>query len=98
MPIRLDPEDHELTALTDLAGAWLNGRILEVGCGAGRLTWRYARQAAHVTAIDPDPARIAAARTACPAALAPRVTLVAAGIHEFETPERFDLALLSWSL
>ena len=51
MTIRVDPENNEPRALFDLAD--FNGqRVLEIGCGDGRLTWRYAGKAEHVTAID----------------------------------------------
>lgn len=50
--IRTDPEGNEIDALFDLVE--IDGReVLEIGCGDGRLTWRYADRAAHVTAIDP---------------------------------------------
>jgi len=50
--IRTDPEGNETGALFDLVE--MEGReILEIGCGDGRLTWRYADRAAHVMAIDP---------------------------------------------
>ena len=49
MMIRVDPENNEPRALFDLAD--FNGRsVLEIGCGDGRLTWRYADNVAHVTA------------------------------------------------
>lgn len=98
MTIRLDPEDHELTTLTALAGDWLGGHVLEIGCGRGRLTWRYARQADRVTAIDPDPARIAAARADCPADLTGRVKFRAVSLETFQPPAKYDLVLLAWSL
>ncbi|HEY2965307.1 MAG TPA: class I SAM-dependent methyltransferase, partial [Actinomycetota bacterium] len=50
--VRIDPEGNEteaLFALVDLGDA----EVLEIGCGDGRLTWRYADRTAHVTAIDP---------------------------------------------
>ena len=37
-------------------------RILEIGCGDGRLTRQLALLANHVVAIEPDPAKIALAR------------------------------------
>ena len=55
----IDPEGAELAALgklVDFAGL----RVLEVGCGDGRLTWRYAGEAASVLATDPDGAPSAA--------------------------------------
>ena len=40
MAIRLDPEGTEKTLLFNMAGGFAGKRVLEVGCGAGRLTWR----------------------------------------------------------
>jgi tRNA G46 methylase TrmB len=53
MPILLDPEGLETNALFEQAGSFTGLRVLEVGCGDGRLTCRYAGQAASVVAIDP---------------------------------------------
>ena len=41
-------------------------RILDVGCGTGRLTAQIAEAGADVTGVDPDPAMLAAARAAYP--------------------------------
>jgi len=41
MVIRTDPENNETRALFDLAD-FKSKRVLEIGCGDGRLTWRYA--------------------------------------------------------
>ena len=61
MAIRVDPENNEIRALFDLAD--LSGQyVLEIGSGDGRLTWRYAGRAAHVTAIDPFAEGITRAR------------------------------------
>ena len=49
----LDPEQQELRALDQLVD--FNGTdVLEVGCGDGRMTRRYAARAASVLAIDAD--------------------------------------------
>ena len=96
--VRSDPEDAEtaaLRALIDFTGL----RVLEVGCGDGRLTWRYADRAAQVVAIDPDADDIATASEDCPPALRSRVELHVSRLEDFLPPtEKFDLALLSWSL
>src|SRR5438552_3279967 len=42
-------------------------RVLEIGCGDGRLTLQYAPLAANVVAIEPDAARIRTARLAAAA-------------------------------
>ena len=98
MPIRLDPEANEPAALVDFSGSLTGKRVLEIGCGDGRLTWLYAESAARVVAIDPDADDIALAIRACPQHLRERVEFRVAAIQEFEPSDKFDLALLSWSL
>ena len=98
MTIRLDPEDSETKALHDLA-AFAGKRVLEIGCGDGRLTWRYADRAAHIVAIDPEADDIATAIEECPDHLRERIEFRTSRIEEFDPPqELFDIALLSWSL
>jgi len=98
MPIRLDPEHNEPTALFDFAESFAGQRVLEIGCGDGRLTWLFADQTARVVAMDPDADDIARALQACPPHLRDRVEFQVGTIQEFESSEKFDLALLSWSL
>ena len=99
MPIRTDPEDAETSALFDFTGGFTGKCVLEIGCGDGRLTWRYARQAARVIAIDPDPDEIKVALEDLPPQLRGRVEFRATGIAELDAPEAsFDVAILSWSL
>lgn len=51
-PALVDPEENEIRHL--LAACPIAGkRILEIGCGRAKLTWKYARLARSVTAIDP---------------------------------------------
>ncbi len=74
-------------------------RVLELGCGDGRLTFRYAHETESVLAVDPDAERIANALAARPPELANRVTFAVSGAAEVDCPRRrFDLALFSWSL
>ena len=97
--IRIDPEERETTALAHLAGGLSDAAVLEVGCGDGRLTWRYARQARSVLAIDGDAAAIDAARRAIPGDLNGRVAFERALIGELAAgPSSFDVAILAWSL
>ncbi|HTD46385.1 MAG TPA: class I SAM-dependent methyltransferase [bacterium] len=70
--LRRDPERTELRALRrriPLEGA----RILEVGCGDGRLTRRIAPVARAVAAIDSNEAFIARAKALTPASLRKKV-------------------------
>ena len=93
-----DPDNAEPAAIA--AAAQLGGRrILEVGCGHGRLTRFAAEHAAHVYAFDPDGDVVDAARDSLPADVRDRVRF---GVHDAEAldvgRERFDLALCGWSL
>jgi ubiquinone/menaquinone biosynthesis C-methylase UbiE len=99
LPIRLDPERNEPAALLDFVGSFTGKRILEIGCGDGRLTWLYAERAAYVLGIDPDADDVALAIQNCPAHLRERVEFRVGTIQELDLPaEKFDLALLAWSL
>ncbi len=74
-------------------------RVLELGCGDGRVTFHYAHAAASVLAIDPDGERIEKARAALPARLADSVAFAVTGAESVDAPPAsFDLALFSSSL
>ena len=100
MIVRVDPEENESRALFLLAG--IKGReILEVGCGDGRLTWRIAREAARVMAIDPFEPSIRRARGQLPSDLEPTVEFRHTAFRDFAAtwpPASFDTLILSWSL
>jgi ubiquinone/menaquinone biosynthesis C-methylase UbiE len=94
----LDPEGAHLAALRRLAD-FRGRRVLEMGCGDGRLTLGIARDAAQVLAFDPDADAIERARRALPEELAERVTYRVASAKEIELePQSFDLVVFSWSL
>ena len=94
MAIIEDPEDHEIAALEAVAASFASRRVLEVGCGDGRLTKRYAHDAASVVAIDPDADAIAELTLALP-----RVDARAIGVEELDLPEHsVDVVLFAWSL
>ena len=96
MAVRLDPEGNEIAALTLLVPSLVGSRVLEVGCGDGRLTRRYAERAASVLAIDPDESAIATLRSDPPPG---PVETRAIGFEHLVVPDRsFDVILLSWSL
>lgn len=79
--------------LVDLSGK----RVLEMGCGDGRVTFLYADDAAYVLGVDPKRDEIRDARRARPGSLARRVQF---RVAKTITPPRrpFDIALFSWSL
>ena len=93
-----DPEGNEpraLGCLVDFRGA----RVLEVGCGDGRLTWRYAAQASKVLGLDPSAERIALAQQHTPVELRSTVAFRAGKIEDLAvTPGEFDVVLFAWSL
>ncbi len=100
MTIRSDPDNNEIRALSDLVD--FSGQyVLEIGCGDGRLTWRYAEATEHVTAIEPFEEAIGRANTNKPDALRDHVELHHIGFVDFAATresEMFDIAILSWSL
>jgi tRNA/tmRNA/rRNA uracil-C5-methylase (TrmA/RlmC/RlmD family) len=73
-------------------------RVLEMGCGNGRFTFLYAKDAGYVLGIDPKRGEIREARRAARAAsLTGRVEFRVA--KTVSPPRRpFDVALFSWSL
>lgn len=100
MTIRIDPEKNKIRALSgmvDFAGK----RVLEIGCGDGKLTWQYAEAAEHVTAIDPFEEWIRSAKENLPDSLRGRVEFQNIAIEDFAASSQsqlFDVAILPWSL
>ena len=94
----LDPEEAHLAALRRL-GDFRGRRVLELGCGDGRLTLGIAGDAASVLAFDPDAEAVDRARQSLPDELAERVAYqVASGIEIELEPLSLDLVVFSWSL
>jgi predicted RNA methylase len=94
----LDPEGAHLAALRRL-GDFRGQRVLELGCGDGRLTLGIAADAASVRAFDPDAEAVERARRSLPRELGDRVAYEVASGKEIEIePHAFDLVVFSWSL
>ena len=94
----LDPEGEHIAALRRL-GNFRDRRVLELGCGDGRLTLGIAAEAAAVLAFDPDAEAVGEARRFLPAILADRVSYRVASGKEIEIERHsFDLVVFSWSL
>lgn len=97
--IRLDPEGNETKALFDLYPDWDGQSVLEIGSGDGRLTWLFAEKTTRVVALEPDETKHEAALANRPSGFE-KVEFHNLGLNEFvqRNKEKFDLALLSWSL
>jgi ubiquinone/menaquinone biosynthesis C-methylase UbiE len=74
-------------------------RVVEVGCGDGRLTWLAAQRAASVYAFDPRAESVKRARASLPASSRRKVSFAVHAAEALDVPRRrFDLALCGWSL
>ena len=98
MAVEFDPEGVETRVIHELVD--FRGKdVLEIGCGDGRLTRRYADRAASVLALDPKEDRIALAQQDIPDAFRSSVTFQVADVAAIELPAaRFDVVVFAWSL
>lgn len=98
MSLQKDPERNESKYLHRFAD-FTNRRVLEVGCGEGRLTWQYADVTQTTIGIDPDHDALRIACVDRPQDLEnkARFTCTASEYLPF-SKETFDIAILAWSL
>ncbi len=100
MTTQTDPEGAETKNLIRFADLSADNpkRVVEIGCGDGRLTWRYAHMARQVTAIDLHADDLRVALIDRPANLAKKVVLARAdALHLPIASKSFDLAIFAWS-
>jgi len=98
MSLQRDPENREGRTLHKLVD-FTNKRVLEVGCGEGRLTWKYAPASALTIGLDPDHDALRIARADCPIDLQKHVQFAGASAKHIPfQKETFDIAVLAWSL
>ncbi len=95
---RVDPEGVEIQALHDLVD-FAGKDVVEIGCGDGRMTRRFADTTASVLAFDPDESAIASAREQTPAALRDKLTFRVDDVTTASLGEgAYDVGVLSMSI
>jgi ubiquinone/menaquinone biosynthesis C-methylase UbiE len=98
MTLQKDPEGNETKFLHEFAD-FADKRALEIGCGEGRLTWRYARYTRLTVGIDPDEDSLRVATMDRPEDLHGKALFArGSSLHLPFRKETFDIAVLAWSL
>jgi len=100
MSVIADPEGISAAVLQEFID-FKDKRVFEIGCGNGRITWGYAEQTTHVTALDPIAEDIQTAKLKIPESLKAKVVFIESSIEDFDLPEdsgKFDISLFTWSL
>lgn len=98
MGYECDPEGIEAAKIGSFVRNMRGRRVMEVGCGSGRLTPLFAKSAKTVIAIDPDADKIKQAKEALAPKLRQKVRFYNRELETFKAVEPFDWVVLSWSL
>ncbi|HEU0293522.1 MAG TPA: class I SAM-dependent methyltransferase [Anaerolineales bacterium] len=100
MSLQRDPDRNEIKFLHKFVD--LNAprkRVLEIGCGEGRLTWQYANETRFTLAVDLDRDSLRVASVDRPSDLEDIVHFACTdAVHLPLAKEKFDIAILAWSL
>ena len=98
MSLQKDAERNETKHLHKFAD-FRGKRVLEIGCGEGRLTWQYAQETLTTVGIDLDHDALRLALIDRPADLGKKVCFARAASEQLPfSKETFDIAILAWSL
>jgi ubiquinone/menaquinone biosynthesis C-methylase UbiE len=98
MATELDPAGAELRAIHEIA-LFRDARVLEIGAGEGRLTFRYAKEAKWVVGIDAKEGEIRSATRNCPADVLAHVRFLCASVTALPFPaQKFEIVLFASSL
>jgi ubiquinone/menaquinone biosynthesis C-methylase UbiE len=97
MTLQSDTERNETKYLHKFAD-FAHKRVLEIGCGEGRLTWQYAKETRSTIAIDLDADALRVATVDRPSDLESKVSFSMAKSEKLPfSKETFDMAILAWS-
>jgi len=98
MSLQKDPDRNEIKYLRKFVD-FNDKHVLEIGCGEGRLTWQYAKDARSVVAVDLDHVSLRVAKVDRPSSLENQVVLACSDSEHLPfQKEKFDIAILAWSL
>ncbi len=98
MAAELDPARAEVRAISEMA-ALRDARVLEIGAGDGRLTFRYASQTRSVVGIDVKKGEIRSAAVCIPADLRAKVSFLCASATALPfQAQNFEVVLFASSL
>ena len=98
MSLQKDPDHNEIRFLNKFADL-KDKRVLEIGCGEGRLTWQYAKDARSVVAVDLDHDSLRVAKVDRPSDWEDKIYFACANSEHLPcSKEKFDIAILAWSL
>jgi len=97
MTLQSDPERNETKYLHKYAD-FAAKRVLEIGCGEGRLTWKYAKETRSTIAIDLDADALRVATIDRPSDLESKVHFSLAKSEQLPfSIGTFDIGVLAWS-
>lgn len=99
MALIIDPAKDEVRALKKAAD-WRGKRVLELGCGDGRLTLRLASLGpSKIEAVEPDAKLVRTARKNLPERYSKQVRYRVGSTQQLKYPNNtFDIVLFSWVL
>ncbi len=95
---RIDPEGIEMRTVQKHIN-FADKNVLEIGCGDGRLTFKYAEMTSKVTALDPDAESIKRAEANNSRELSRKLEFRVGKGEELSLPEdSFDIVFFTYSL